>query len=167
MTTPLATEAELEAHLRRTLDPASAALALAGGSGAVRDYCRWGISRADETLVVDGTGGGYLLLPTLHLVSVAEVRVDGTVLTAGDYTWSASGQLYRPAGWPRILRGVEVDCVHGYEPVPDTPRLVALEHAARIYDNPQRVASKSVGGVSESYDLSELEMGQLDAYRLP
>jgi len=165
----LATVAHLANHLQRDeadLDEASAQLALDGASGLVRDWCGWGIAHAEETFVVDGTGSRVLLLPTLRLVSVEEVRVDGTVLDPTTYTWSASGQLERAAGWPRRFRAIEVDCTHGYDPVPDALRLVVLELAARSYKNPERLAAKSVGGVSYTYDLSELEMAQLGPYRL-
>lgn len=166
----LASPADLAAYLHRDeaeLNVAAAELALAGASGAVQDWCRWDIAYEERTFTVDGSGHRFLLLPTLHLVSVQEVRLDGEALDADDYTWSVSGQLDRAAGWPRRFRCVEVDCHQGYEPVPDLVRLITLERAARQYENPQRLSAKSVGGVSHSYDLTELEMTQLESYRLP
>lgn len=164
---PLVTPEELASYLQHDLDRATAELAIAGASGAVRGHCRWDLALAEQTFVVDGTGSRLLLLPTLHLVSVEEVRVDGQALEADEYTWSENGALERAARWPRKLRGIEVDCNHGHDPIPDLPRMVTLELAARQYDNPQRLSSKTVGGVSQGWELSELEMARLDPYVLP
>jgi hypothetical protein len=164
---PLVTAEDLASYLQRDLDRSTADLAVAGASGAVRGWCLWDLSAAEVTFTVDGSGSRVLALPTLHLESVEEVRVDGEVIDPSGYTWSAGGLLERAAGWPRRFRAVDVDCHHGYDPIPDLLRLVSLERAARQYDNPQRLASKSVGGVSQSYELTELEMAQLGPYRLP
>jgi hypothetical protein len=164
---PLVAAEDLAAYLQRDLDRSSAELAVAGASGIVRGFCRWDIAYTAQTFVVDAPGGRLLMLPTLNLATVEEVRLYGDPLDPDEYTWSAHGMIRRPAGWPRGLRCVEVDCHHGYEPIPDAVRLIALEHSARHYDNPQRLASKSVGGVSQTYDLTELERAQLGPYALP
>jgi hypothetical protein len=168
----LVTVGDLQTHLQREVDQASAELAVAGASGAVRSYCRWDISREDATFVVAGSGTRVLNLPTLHLVDVLAVRLDdGTELVRGggdeDYLWAKRGQLYCSAGWPGPFRHVEVDCVHGYDPVPDVVRLVTLTVAAREYTNPMHLRDASVGSVTRRFDMTALDMALLDTYRLP
>lgn len=165
---PIVSAEDLASYLQRSdLDRSTADLAVAGASGTVRDYCGWAITLAEETLTVDGSGGRILLLPTLQLTAVPEVRVDGVVLAVGEFTWSVSGRLYRDVGWPRRYRAVEVDCTHGHDPAPDAVRVVALEVAARAYSNPERLSTKGVGNTSAGYDFRPVDMARLDPYRLP
>jgi hypothetical protein len=169
---PLATTAELRRYLQRPIDEDVATLALASSSGLVRDYCGWSISYEETTFVVDGSGTTLLSLPTLYLVSVAAVSVNGIVLPAGAYTWTERGQLHNAVGWPTGFRAVEVDCTHGYEQSPDAVRAVVLARAAVDAFNPgSALASKTVGAVTHTYrdapdGLSALQAFQLDAYRL-
>lgn len=169
---PLVTVADLSTHLQREVDEGPAALAVAGASGAVRSHCRWDISREDAAFTVAGSGTRVLNLPTLHLVDVLAVRLDdGTELVRGggngEYLWVKRGQMYRSAAWPGPFRHVEVQCVHGYDPVPDVVRLVTLTIAAREYTNPMRLRDASVGSVTRRFDMTALDMALLDTYRLP
>lgn len=166
----LATAGELGDHLQRTdLDPVQAQLALELGSGAVRAYCGWEISKITETLQTVGIGTAVLSLPTLCLLDVTEVRVNGEVVTIA--WWSRNGQLMLPLGWP-MHAVVEVDCEHGFDPVPDVIKLVVLEQAARQLTNPQGLLSASAGSVSRTWAsagkprLSELDERLLQRYAL-
>jgi hypothetical protein len=165
---PLATPAELDTYLQRPVNPDVALLAVQGASGAVRAQCQWSISQQSAvTLRVDALGWSPVLtLPTMHLTAVTEVRLNGDVLTPGNYRWSARGQLYRPAGWGDWTV-VEVDCTHGYDPVPDVVRLVTLSMAARYVSNPDAVRIAAVGSVQRTYfELTALDENLLDPYRL-
>ncbi|HLL68816.1 MAG TPA: hypothetical protein VK453_24345 [Micromonosporaceae bacterium] len=164
--------ADLTAYLQRPLDQPAAELALAGASGIVREYCGWTISAEAATFVVDGSGTTLIGLPTLHLTAVTEVRIDGLALEPAGYAWSENGLLQRRAGWPRRFRCVAVDCAHGYGQVPDVVRAVVLALAGRLHTNPDRLVSKTVGGISRTYatgsgDMSELELAMLAGLRLP
>lgn len=166
----LATPLELASHLQiERLDLATANLALAGASGAVRSYCGWTVLRATETLTVDGEGSRVLTLPTLHLASVDEVRIDGLALDpdGAQPTVHPRGQLIWANTWPALSK-IEVDCEHGFEATPDVVRLVTLTLAARIFNNPDHVKTASVGTVTRTYDanLTALDMRLLDPYRL-
>jgi hypothetical protein len=166
----LATEAELEIHLQRPIATDVAALALAGASAVVRGYCGWDLLREDVTFMLDGTGTLVLPLPTLLLIDVAEIRVDGVAIAstlAFQPKWTRRGQIFWAEGWEADCK-VEVDCTHGYDDVPDLVRLVALTVAARIVDNPTDVKAASAGSVSRTYDssLSALELRLLGPYRL-
>ncbi len=172
---PLASVEELRTHLQSDIGEEIAALALAGASGFVRDYCRWHVApvEADVTFTLDGNGRAVLTLPTLRLGAVDEVRVGGVVVT--DYTASRRGQLYRSAGWYAGWNGIEVDVAeHGYDSTPEGVRAVVLTLASRAVVNPEGLRSRTVGAVSKSFvyetmrgDLTELQAAQLAAYRLP
>jgi hypothetical protein len=168
---PLVTVDELEYYLQRAgLDANAAALAVAGASGIVRDFCRWHIAPAEDvTLTLDGSGTHLLTLPTLYLNVVTEVRVDDVVIDPSEYRWSQRGQLSRTVGWPAGMANVEIDCVHGYAVTPDAPRAVTFVLAARMMANPEGLKAKTVGGVSRQFgdDLSELQMAQMAGFRLP
>lgn len=174
---PLATLAELEAHLQHPVDPASGQLALENASGAVRAYCGWRIDRAAETFFCDGTGTSLLSLPTLYLHTVAQVLLDGVVLdeAAGDYGWSHHGQLWRVAGWPALPRIAQADVVHGFDPAPDACRAVTLNLASRQTVNPLGLRSATVGTVTRAYSteahasqgMTALDAALLAPFRLP
>lgn len=171
---PLVTAEEFASYLQRDLDRATAELAIGGASGVVRNFCRWNVARESATFTLDAIGSTLLVLPTLKLVSVDEVRVGGDVLDASAYTWSQGGQLYAAGRWPVGHRLVEVDVVHGYEPVPDEVKLVTCALAARSMVNPEGLRSKTVGTVAKVFvfetirgDLSELEASMISGHRLP
>lgn len=88
----------------------------------LRREAGWHIAPAlPVTLVLDGPDGPDLILPTLKLVEVVEIRdVSGStprVLTG----WRASrtkGIVRRDTGWPCGFESIEVDVEHGYDDVP-------------------------------------------------
>jgi hypothetical protein len=164
----LATQEELESYLQRSLDTGTAELALAGASGAVRDYCGWVIAPTEAAeWTLDGTGAAILRVPTLHLADVTEVQVDGLVLGVGEYTWTRHGHLYCPLGWPEGFRRIVVEADHGYVDTPDGVRLAVLSMAARSITNPERLDTATVGTVTRRYSQTALETALLHAYRLP
>ena len=181
MAAPLAPVTDLAAFSQRDVDPATARVALDYASGAIRSYCGWSLSREIVTgKRLTGTGRRSLWLPTLYLVSVDAVSVDGVALTSlVDFDWTENGQLVAAYRWPRGARSVTVSFTHGYEP--DDPRMdmvrgVAIAAAGRLVDNPMNYGNWSVG--NESYGLrgnaadvsavlSAAEKHQLDSLQLP
>lgn len=179
---PLATIADLEAYLGHPVDPVTGAAALDMASGWVRAYCGWTISlQTGVTFVCDGTGTCLLDLPTMHLVDVHEVRLGIDVLVndptdVEGYDWSRAGQLWRDAGWPERMRNVEVDCDHGYDPVPQALVGAVCAVAGRHIVNPSNVRMQTVGTVIEQFhDPAQTIAGMsgtpatvvLDMFRLP
>jgi hypothetical protein len=142
-------------------------------SAAVRSYCGWAITTEDHVeVVIDGNGSRVLPVPCLHLTAVHEVEVDGALLTEGaDYTWSASGVLYRPARWPHTFRGVRVVYSGGYEPPPAELSSLVAGLAGRL-SAPAGVASWSVGSQTVTFNseagpsLSTVEEAVLERYRI-
>lgn len=167
---PLISVDDLAGYLQRPIDRASATIAVQGASGLVRAYCGWGLSRAVETLTVDANGTGSVNLPTLRLNDVTEVRVDGDILDPSTYNWGFNGILVATTGyrWMAGLRKIEADVDHGYQPIPDEVCIVASAIAARLYANPEGLASKASGDDSRTFGatLSDLEMRLISAYRL-
>lgn len=177
----LATVGELESHLQRTdLDVPAAEQALQLALGAIQTYCGWNILETTETLQQEGSGTIVLTLPTLRMSALTEVRVDGTVLDLNEewISWSKKGQLIRPRGWSKF-RNYEIDCTHGFNPVPDVLKLVGLELAGRTLtaavNNPQGLKRATVGQVTREWDsagsgsapkLSELDQRLLDLYKI-
>lgn len=171
----LATVGELETHLGRTLDAEQAQQWLDLASGAVRAYCGWNLAREDTTFYFEGNGTALIDLPTLELISVAEVRANSVAVDTVTWPiiWSRQGQG-RLAVW---TRGVQyaVDATHGYDPIPDLLRLVTLDLAARQVHNPMGLVSATVGQVSRTWASgsgadpsapSSLHERLLDRYRL-
>ena len=116
--------------------------------GTIRRRCGWHIAPArTETLTLDSIGGRVLMLPSLLVKNVTEVRdVTGSEprVLAG-WRWSADGMIEARGYWPRGFRAVEVDLVHGYDECPDELKAVAADVARR------RVSQEAIGGRSVSY----------------
>jgi hypothetical protein len=169
---PLATVGELELHLQRDVDATTGQLAVTLASGAVRAYCGWDLARETTTFYITSDGGQLLTLPTLHLLSVDDVRAAGRTLdaTTWPYSYSRKGQM-----WGTWARGVEyeIDVVHGYEPIPDLVKLVVLDLASKQLNNPEGLTSATVGQVSKTWAtsappsaMSSLHERLLDRYSL-
>lgn len=170
MAAELVTTTELDAYLSGDSDSA-----LTKAEAAVRAYCRWHVAPVKpDTVTLWGVGDGVLLLPSLHVVSVESVTVDGEPVT--DFEWREHGTLHG-AGW----RGrVEVSFTHGYDaesPAFEVVRGTILAVAARAKVSPSGVVRAQVGQVSETYtqtgfnqaggvSLIDVEKVTLDAYRL-
>lgn len=119
------------------------------GSAAesVRREAGWHIAPpVAETVKVDGTGGCYLLVPSMRLSTVNEVRdMSGAEpIILDGVTSSTSGILYRAAGWPSGFRNIEVDITHGYDVCPPDllPLIASLASTAGIDPT---VAEQSAG----------------------
>lgn len=177
---PLATVDELEKHLGHTLDDQEAAeQALTLASGAVRAYCKWEISRNPAAdMEVYGDGSHMITLPTLCLLDVMSIAVDGVdigpLTRSVDLMWSRKGQIHRTEGWhEEAVVNLVVD--HGFEPVPDAVKLVTLDAACRQLTNPENLVSATTGAVSRTWSststtettaLSALHQVLLDNYRI-
>lgn len=160
--TALATVGELELHLGHPVsDPASADQALEGASGAVRAYCKWVIAPQETvTLEVTGTGTEMASLPTLYLVDLTEIRIDGVVVDSATVPypkWTRKGQVFWQFGWPRHAR-LEFDVTHAYPTTPDLIRLIVLDMASRTMDmaaqrvaNPEGLVLAEVGSVKRQW----------------
>lgn len=172
--TELADTTQLASY--RDGDPA---LLLAAAEAAVRAYCGWHIAPVrTEDVVVNGSGGQVLGLPTMLLETVNTITEDGATVAVSDVSWSRVGYLHRTQPWTSSLRGVTANITHGYDDVPAEVRAVVLSVAARAVVSPDGVVRQQVGGVSVTFSqngfnvaggvaLLDHERAALDRYRLP
>lgn len=136
-----------------SIETATATLALAVASSAIRTHCGWSIEEEDVDAVLDGTGERSLWVPTLKLTAVGSVVVDGDTLVAGtDYDWTSYGKLIRAGRWPNTPRSVTISYTHGYETLPEVVKGACLIAAAIMYRNPEFHSSRSetMGPFAES-----------------
>lgn len=104
-----------------------AAFWMRAAQGAIRRECGWHVAPIiTETLVVDGSGGTELLLPSLRILELVEVLNDGQDVTEHVKFSPDSGIIGLRSGWSCELGGVSVRLLHGYEPaeVPDVAGLI-------------------------------------------
>lgn len=149
----LATTDDLAAYLGEPpANPAQASFALDAASELVRTYCGWSITREpDAAWTLDAIGGRLLALPTLHLIAVASVLVDGKPVD--DAESSSAGLLYRHAGWPNGYGSVEVHADHGHDTTPRHIVAVVCSLASRLLATAGQgpVTGYRVGGVQITY----------------
>lgn len=184
--TPLATQADLEDALQRSLDPSQAAFAIRRASARVRKYCRQEITLVENDTVTLPAGGRILRLPQrpvvvddTHPLTVVELfgvsnqeytalegrdftRI-GTELTRGEQWWAPS----RLMGWPFMRpMGIWADRVrvtysHGYAEVPDDIVDVVCDLAAMNLTNPQGLRSESIDDYSRTFAAETIGGAQL------
>lgn len=142
----------------------------------VRGACGWHIGPSvDVELTVDSDGGSLVLLPSLHLTEVSEVKATATGEVLTGWEWSGAGMLRREpsGGWlgfPRGFRALTIKAKSGI-PVPvDLKAVVAdLSTSAAVRATlPQGLKAKTVGEVTYTYltsaDLKDA-VDPLEAYR--
>jgi hypothetical protein len=187
--TPLATQADLEAALQRTLDPAQAAMALRRASARVRKYCRQEFTFVENDTAVLPGGGRVLRLPqrplvvddahpltVVELFGVANSEYEavegrdftriGSELTRGEAWWAPT----RLMGWPFMrpmgvwAPRVRVTCSHGYaDEFPDDVVDVVLDLASIGMTNPQGLRSESIDDYSRTFAAETIGGPQLTA----
>lgn len=166
---PLVTPDDVE-----ELDPFEVAAVAPRVSAAIRRFAGWHIAPVlTETLTVDGPGGRLLTLPTMRVVDLTAMTVDGEAVLVDDYEWSARGQVRYASLFPATWRAVTVTLEHGY-PLEDVEDVVAaaVAYTRRLIRNPDRLRSETVAGYSGAWDtvagvgLDTAELAILAPYRL-
>ena len=142
---------------------------LAAGEAAVRSAARWHIAPSvTETLLLDCDGGTRLVLPSLYVTAISEVRDVSceTPVVITDYRWSSKGILSRRCGWwPCGLATVEVDLTHGYEECP-ADLWPSIATACLQASTDGRIAARTRGPFSDTYRNPETDP-VLERYSLP
>ena len=139
------------------LPPDELESAVIDASNTIRRCCGWHVSPPlDFDLLLDGTGGPTLFLPSLRVNSVTSVSDNGTDLDPTGIEWSEDGMIRRGSGtsvWSRRFRSIRVAFNSGFTAA-ELGGFVALITAMitrRGGDPTGTVASKTVGSVSVSY----------------
>lgn len=120
----------------------------------IRDYCGWHIAPEISVTNVQAEIGahGIVVLPTLNLVSVERVELDGFHLIEGyDFVAHSAGwlQLYgMGCGTTRLgrLSYVTVDMTHGFSDIPKAVAEVGFELASRTIEKPSGVVTDLTSG---------------------
>ncbi len=103
---------------------------IAAATAKIRAHCRWHVGPSvTETIVLDGSGGRVLPVPSLRVTAVDQVLEDGQPV---DVEWTESGLLRHPGRWSSQWRKIAVTLTHGFDPVPDELAQVVAEVAARL-----------------------------------
>lgn len=147
--------------------------ALEDWTAEVRGFCGWHVTPSvTETITVDGSGRGLIMLPSLHVTAVTSVTEDGVALLPADYTWNAAGCLARVGTrfWSTAASSVTVTFTHGHASAPDLARVIKAA-ATRGQDSPNGSFIRQVGLVAfqapKSDGFLESELAVLNRYRIP
>lgn len=175
---PLASLEELETFLEDSVDPDSGRLYLELASGEVRAYCGQEFTpRTDDELELDGRGTAVLLLPELPVLDVSlleegpggdRLELAGPSAPSPVWEWSENGILRRRSGvFARRFRYYRAVYSHGWDPIPDVPKSVALSVAARSLESPGGgVRSETLGRYSYTMAGAEASVGLFAPDRL-
>lgn len=114
----------------------------------VRSYCGWHIAPVHtEDLELDGSGGAVMVLPTLRVVDVTDVRNNGTEVFPD---WSRAGVMKLRGGrWSDRYRGVTATLRHGYDAAP--LEVVAVAKALATSGEFEGVVSDTTGPYSQTF----------------
>lgn len=139
-----------------------------GAQTAIRAYCGWHIAPViTETLVLDGTGTRSFQLPTLRLLEVTSLEVDGSAVV--DPEFSRAG-IVRVRSTERF-RTILVTFRHGFESseVADIQANIAgIDRLLRLQGGNARVGQVqfSLGGLNPG-GFDAYTASVLDRYALP
>lgn len=141
----------------------------------ITDYCHWHIApeKVELDYVAAVGGNGIILLPSLHVTSVDELRLNGSVVDPALYDvheegWIEFTGFLKP---PRRL-SVRVDFTHGYETTPSSVAEVGFELAATVLEKASGIVTDLTRGPTVmkfkefGVVLSDNQMDRLNSYRL-
>lgn len=162
MATPFISSTDLADYRKQVVDDDLAAIAVDSACQIVRDALGQAVDLVtDDEVDLDSPGTEALLLPELPVIAVSEVTLNGTgtplVVGTDVLVDQEAGALVMKARGVRFLKGRQlyhVKYTHGSDTVPPSVRVVALNLAARLYDQ-QLVKQESVGGYQAVYAASD------------
>lgn len=176
LVTPLSLVADSGGQLKAS-DPRLQA-ACEAASAAVRRYCRWHVAPLiEDTILIDGNGGKVLQVPSMRVVDVLSVKIEGVEVPSSHYAWSEAGliELHGKLGqwkhFPRRYRSVEVTLQHGFDVAPDLSAL-ASQIARFALASPMGRTREQAGqvavswGTAQGMNFSESALEMMKPYRL-
>jgi hypothetical protein len=177
---PFASAAELSVYSKGRISAGDPRVqgALEGASTAIRRYCGWHVGPEKEgTVVLDGSGGREIALPTKHLTAITRITEHGTLVNEEYYSWSQLGEVRRKYGyWTDDYRAISVTMTHGIKDTADLKRVV-LAAVSRELSSPSGATKEQAGqvavswstvapGVSGGLALLAHELSIIDTYRI-
>jgi hypothetical protein len=147
----------------------SAQLALDIATGKIDDETGQGLDLADTVDHLDGTGTDELVLSRWPVTAVASVTVDGELLAADEYDWTADGLLRRVRGCWATCSRIVVAFTAGYATIPKGVVGMCLELAAGGWSSlgvkkSERLADYQVAYLREGISLSTADKKALGRY---
>lgn len=119
----------------------------------ITDHCQWNIAPplAITNYVATVGSKGIVLLPSLHLTSVEEVRLtDGTVVAPAMYTRHLSGFLqFNGFLKPRRNLCLSVDFTSGFDETPKAVAEVGFELAATVLEKASGIVTELTRGPTQ------------------
>lgn len=118
----------------------------------ITDHCQWNIapSLAITDYVAAVGGKGIVLLPSLHLTSVEELRVNGNVVDPTMYDVHLGGWVsFRGFLKPHRNLSVTVDFTSGYDTTPKAVAEVGFELAATVLEKASGVVTDLTRGPTQ------------------
>lgn len=151
---------------------AKATLVLETATAQIRGWTRQYLEFvADDEITVRGTADRELVLPERPVVEVGDITIGGMTIAPSSYQLHGD-TLVRLDGWYSPASIVVLTYSHGFDPIPDDIRGVALQIAARMMSTPPgvRIHQEGVGTytVSDTYgdaSPSDDPMTYLTRYR--
>ncbi len=99
---------------------------LRAANQAIRTECGWHVAPIiTEDLVLDGTGGRNLLVPSLRIREVVSAKSDGHDVTDQVKFSRRAGVLTLASGWSCDVGSIELTIEHGYA-ADEVPNVAAL-----------------------------------------
>ena len=153
---PLADSADLSTRLG-VADDAKAQWCVSQISAAFRGATGAQITKATDTLVLDGYGSRELLVPVAPIISIASVIEQSVALVLGtDYEVSKRNGILRRLVqlWPDSYEAIEVTCTYGYELIPDEISAAVLDEAAILYNVTPGISAETIGTESTAFAVA-------------
>lgn len=141
------------------------------GLSAVRAWCGWHVAPSrTETVEVESDGASVMLLPSLHVTGVSEVRdEDAEVVSSDSYKWRKNG-IVRGCWW-KCNELYEFDITHGYDDMPlELQQIIDDLNASGVGSTVTRETS---GPFSREFGSADLESQPISVrsiisrYKLP
>lgn len=151
---------------------------LAAANQAIRTECGWHVAPIiTEDLVLDGTGGRALLVPSLRIRQIVSAKSNGDDVTDQVKFSRRAGVLTLDAGWSCDVGSIELTIEHGFaaDEVPDVAALIVTltKRAASSSAFVQQAIGPASAKIATGRDgaalgvpLMESEKATLAPYRL-
>lgn len=185
-----ATLDDLSVALNKTFidgELAQAQWLLDSATEAIKLEAAQSFEQATTTALLEGTWSPNLELPERPVIAVTSVRLNGVIITPGNYEWNsrqilrrglilgealgAGGDLWshKPGAafgsvghWGGPASTVEVTYEHGYTTVPAVIQALCVSMVKRLLLNPAGVMSEQIAGYAVRYDSNKSSSLRLD-----
>lgn len=129
---------------------------IAGATDGIRLTCGWHITPiVEETLILDGTGGAVMQIPSGKVHDVLSVKALGEPV---EVDWSAAGMIEARTGcFPAKFRSVEVTLRHGHPAAPAVAAVI-IQAVLGASASPMGATREQAGQVAVSWARTGLAL---------